>query len=98
MKPVKSYRQKVNRKDGWSNCSDWYKPNRGPGKIGWVLRISNASAGFSFTAGRLYGRPDPGLYGLFMMTPMLHLLQKRATFATFYLNHPWRRPKFPAMV
>jgi len=47
------------RKDGWGNCSGWYKPNRGPGKFRWVLRISNASAGFSFTAGRLYGRLEP---------------------------------------
>jgi len=37
------------RKDGWGNCSGWYKPNRGPGKIRWVFRtISNSSVSMSW--------------------------------------------------
>ena len=59
MKPVKSYRQKPGRKDGWGSCSSWHKPNHCPGKIKWVQRRSNASAGFSFTAGRFFGRLEP---------------------------------------
>jgi len=59
LKPVKSYRQKPGRKEGWGSCSSWHKPGRSPPRVKWVQRRSNASAGFSFTAGRLYGRLEP---------------------------------------
>ena len=46
------------RKDGWGNCSGWYKPNRGPGKIRWVIRkVENASVSSSWYASMIPACP-----------------------------------------